>query len=65
MKVISPCFLYKYVSFLSSARSQIYHIFFCVGVVYLSEYDACAVTLSVYPHRAGLQSTVGHRTMSD
>jgi hypothetical protein len=28
MKVISPCFLYKYVSFLSSARSQIYHIFF-------------------------------------
>ena len=26
-------------------------IFFCAGVVYSGEYDACDVTLSVYPHR--------------
>jgi hypothetical protein len=25
-------------------------IFFCVGVVYSGEYDACDVTLSVYPY---------------
>ena len=25
-------------------------IFFCVGVMYSGEYDACDVTLSVYPH---------------
>jgi hypothetical protein len=25
--------------------------FFCVGVMYSGEYDACDVTLSVYPHR--------------
>jgi hypothetical protein len=31
--------------------TYIYH-FFCVGVVYSGEYDACDVTLSVYPHRA-------------
>jgi hypothetical protein len=28
-------------------------VFFCVGVMYSGEYDACDVTLSVYPHRAG------------
>jgi hypothetical protein len=27
-------------------------IFFCVGVMYSGEYDACDVTLSVYPHQA-------------
>jgi hypothetical protein len=26
-------------------------IFFCVGVMYLGEYDVCDVILSVYPHR--------------
>ena len=26
--------------------------FFCVGVMYSGEYDACDVTLSVNPHRA-------------
>jgi hypothetical protein len=30
-------------------------IFFCVGVMYSGEYDACDVTLSVYPHRASLK----------
>ena len=25
--------------------------FLCVGVMYSGEYDACDVTLSVYPHR--------------
>jgi hypothetical protein len=29
--------------------------FFCVGVVYLGEYDICDVTLSVYTHRASLK----------
>jgi hypothetical protein len=28
-----------------------YHDFFCVGIMYSGEYDACDVTLSVYPHR--------------
>ena len=28
---------------------------FCVGVVHSGEYDACDVTLSVYPHRACLK----------
>ena len=31
-------------------------IFFCVGVMYSGEYDACDVTLSVYPHRASLKN---------
>ena len=35
-------------------------IFFCVGVMYSGEYDACDVTLSVYPHRAGLKNMPGH-----
>ena len=34
--------------------------FFCVGVMYSGEYDACDVTLSVYPHRAGLKNMPGH-----
>ena len=33
--------------------------FFCVGVVYLGEYDVCDVTLSVYPHRASLKNMPG------
>ena len=33
---------------------------FCVGVMYSGEYDACDVTLSVYPHRASLKNMPGH-----
>ena len=36
------------------------HDFFCVGVVYSGEYDACDVTLSAYPHRASLKNMPGH-----
>jgi hypothetical protein len=32
--------------------------FFCVGVMYSSEYDACDVTLSVYLHRTSLKNMV-------
>jgi hypothetical protein len=32
------------------------HDFFCVGVVYSGEYDACDVTLSVYQHLANLKN---------
>ena len=35
-------------------------LFFCVGVMYSGEYDACDVTLSVYPHRASLKNMPGH-----
>ena len=37
-------------------------IFFCAGVMYTysGEYDACDVTLSVYPHRASLKNMPGH-----
>ena len=28
--------------------------------MYSGEYDACDVTLSVYPHRAGLKTIPGH-----
>ena len=31
-----------------------------VVLVYSGEYDACDVTLSVYPHRAGLKNMPGH-----
>jgi hypothetical protein len=35
--------------------------FFCVGVMYSSgEYDACDVTLSVYPHPASLKNMPVH-----
>ena len=33
---------------------------FCVGVMYSGEYDACDVTLSVYPHRASLKNRPDH-----
>jgi hypothetical protein len=33
---------------------------FCVGVMYSGEYDACDVTLSVYPHRASLKNMPVH-----
>ena len=35
-------------------------IFFCVGVMYSGEYDACDVTLSVYPHWASLKNMPDH-----
>ena len=35
-------------------------VFFCVGVMYSGEYDACDVTLSVYPHRASLRNMPDH-----
>ena len=34
--------------------------FFCVGVMYSGEYDACDVTLSVYSYRASLKNMPGH-----
>ena len=37
-----------------------YYEFFCVGVMYSGEYDACDVALSVYPHRAGLKNMPDH-----
>ena len=37
-----------------------HYMFFCVCVVYSDEYDACGVTLSVYPHRASLKNMPGH-----
>ena len=35
-------------------------VFFCVGAMYSGEYDACDVTLSIYPHRASLKNMPGH-----
>ena len=34
--------------------------FFCVGVMYSCEHDACVVTLSVYPHRVSLKNMPVH-----
>ena len=34
--------------------------FFCVSVMYSGEYDACDVTLSVYPHRASFKNMPDH-----
>jgi hypothetical protein len=34
--------------------------FFCVGVMHSGEYDACDVTLSVYPHQASLKNMPDH-----
>ena len=34
--------------------------FFCAGVMYSGEYDACDVTLSVYPHRESLKNMPDH-----
>ena len=42
-----------------SLTSFIYDIF-CVGVMYSGDYDACDVTLSVYPHRASLKNMPDH-----
>jgi hypothetical protein len=36
------------------------NFFFCVGVMYSGEYDACDVTLSVYPQRASLKNMPDH-----
>ena len=45
---------------ISMQSSKLNHDFFCVGVMYSGEYDACDVTLSVYPHRASLKNMPGH-----
>jgi hypothetical protein len=45
---------------LTKFRKLLQYDFFCVGVMYSGEYDACDVTLSVYPHRASLKNTPGH-----
>ena len=42
------------------ASKELIMIFFCVGVMYSGEYDACDVTLSVYPHRASLKNMPDH-----
>ena len=34
--------------------------FFCVGAMYSGEYNACDVTLSVYPQRLSLKNMPGH-----
>ena len=31
-----------------------------IGAMYSGEYDACDVSLSVYPHRASLKNMLGH-----
>ena len=43
-----------------TALINIQNDFFFVGVMYSGEYDACDVTLSVYPHRAGLKNIPDH-----
>jgi hypothetical protein len=45
---------------------QFYYLdfIFCVSAMYSGEYDACDVTLSVYPHRAGLKNMPGHGGLS-
>ena len=37
-------------------EQRLLNYFFCVRVMYSGEYDACDVTLSVYPHRASLKN---------
>ena len=32
----------------------------CVGAMYSGEYDACDVTLTVYPHQASLKNMPDH-----
>ena len=49
-------YVYKYIIGRLSGTSW----FFCVGVMYSGEYDACEVTLSVYPHRASLKNMPDH-----
>jgi hypothetical protein len=46
------CSLWIFVARYISVYLYSTHDFFCVGVMYSGEYDACDVTLSVYPHRA-------------
>jgi hypothetical protein len=36
-------------------KKYVGYFFFCIGVMYSGEYDACDVTLSVYPHQASLK----------
>jgi hypothetical protein len=38
-------------------------VFFCVGVMYSGEYDACDVTLSVYQGRIQTVATVAYATV--
>ena len=40
--------------------SSLLQVFFCFGVMYSGEYDACDVTLSVYPHWASLKNMPDH-----
>ena len=49
-----PCRL----SFTQRACSQAR--FLCVAVMYSGKYDACDVSLSVYPHRASLKNMPDH-----
>ena len=46
--------------YLVTAYSYIGDFFVCVSVMYSGEYDACDVTLSVYPQRASLKNMPGH-----
>ena len=43
-----------------SATTMLDDDFFCVGVMYSGEYDACDVTLIVYPHWASPKNMPGH-----
>ena len=43
-----------------STNKTIIFDFVCVGVMCSGEYNACDVTLSVYPHRASLKNMPGH-----
>jgi hypothetical protein len=48
---------------IDNEANEVYHLiiyFFCVGVMYSGEYDACDVTLSVYPHWTILKNMPGH-----
>jgi hypothetical protein len=40
--------------------SSLLQVFFCLGVMYSGEYDACDVTLSVYPQRESLKNMPDH-----
>ena len=46
--------------FLRYQCNLIIMIFFCVRVMYSGEYDACDVTLSLYPQRASLKNMPDH-----
>ena len=51
----SICYMYSI-----QDKTLLEHDIFCVDVMYSGEYDACDVTLSVYPHRASLKNMPGH-----